>query len=165
MAAGNDALDVLKQINTKLDTLIALAARAATAPAPQNPWNGPAYVPTGQGTPPPVASDYDLDGPYGDPEVKAKSPRDWTGPSMQGKHFSECPAEYLDLVADRLLYFAGQNEAQVGDQEALKKARYNKLDAGRARGWAARIRAGYTPPTAKNFNEEPEPAADPFAPF
>ena len=158
MAAGNDALDVLKQINTKLDTLIALAARAATAPAPQNPWNGPAYVPTGQGTPPPVASDYDLDGPYGDPEVKAKSPRDWTGPSMQGKHFSECPAEYLDLVADRLLYFAAQNAADT-DPEAQKKARYNRLDAGRAKGWAARIRAGYTP-TPK---AEAEPVADAFA--
>jgi len=160
MAAGNDALDVLKQINTKLDTLIALAARAATAPAPQNPWNGPSQAPSGQGTPPPVASDYDLDGPYGDPEVKAKSPRDWTGPSMQGKHFSECPAEYLDLVADRLLYFAAQNAADT-DPEAQKKARYNRLDAGRAKGWAARIRAGYTP-TPK---AEAEPEADPFAPF
>ena len=158
MAAGNDALDVLKQINSKLDTLIALAARAATAPAPQNPWNGPSQAPSGQGTPPPVASDYDLDGPYGDPEVKAKSPRDWTGPSMQGKHFSECPAEYLDLVADRLLYFAAQNAADT-DPEAQKKARYNRLDAGRAKGWAARIRAGYKPtPTP-----EAEAAADAFA--
>ena len=160
MAAGNDALDVLKQINTKLDTLIALAARAATAPAPQNPWNGPSQAPSGQGTPPPVASDYDLDGPYGDPEVKAKSPRDWTGPSMTGKHFSECPAEYLDLVADRLLYFAAQNAADT-DPEAQKKARYNRLDAGRAKGWAARIRAGYKP----TLKADAEAEADPFAPF
>ena len=82
-----------------------------------------------------VASDADLDGTHGDPEVRAKDPRDWTGPAMKGRRFSECPPDYLDLLAQRFDYFAGQ-EADP------KKAGYNRADARRARGWALRIRNG-----------------------
>ncbi len=96
-----------------------------------------------------VALDADLDGPHGDPEIRAKSPRDWVGESQQGKRFSQCPPEYLDLVAARLDYFAEQNAAS-DDPEQQKKAGYNRKDAARARGWAARIRAGYVP-----VNNEP----------
>jgi hypothetical protein len=92
-----------------------------------------------------------LAGPYGDPEVKAKDPRDWSGPSMKGRKFSECPPDYLDLLADRYDYFAG-NETDP------TKAGYNRKDAQRARGWAARLRAGWTPPTPSRVNEaEGEP--------
>jgi len=151
MATGEDALRVLQQIDAKLGILVGLLSmqQANPVPAPVNPFNQPrpAFKPVGQDRPdvPRVASDADLNSQYGDPEVRAKSPRDWTGASQQGKHFSECPAEYLDLVAERLEYFAGQNEMEEGDQEAAKKARWNRLDASRARGWAARIRAGYKP--------------------
>lgn len=86
-----------------------------------------------------VASQSDLDSTYGDPIVKAKDPRDWAGDAMNGKHFSECPAEYLDLLADRYDYFAER-------EDDAKKAKYNRLDAARARGWAARIRDGYKAP-------------------
>lgn len=92
-----------------------------------------------------VASDADLDGKFGDPVVKARDPRDWTGPSMQGLPFSQCPAEYLDLVADRLDYFISQNPGE--DEEDKKKLKYQKLDAARARGWALRIRSGKKPAT------------------
>lgn len=85
-----------------------------------------------------VASDADLDSQYGDPEVRAKSPRDWTGDSMTGRKFSECPPEYLDMVADRLDYFASK-------EEDPKKAGYNRKDAARARGWARRLRNGWKP--------------------
>lgn len=91
---------------------------------------------------PPVS----LEGPHGDPIVKAKCPRDWTGDPMTGRHFSECPAEYLDLLASRFDYFA---EKETDPQ----KKRYNVLDAGRARGWAARIRAGYVAPVAEPQSE------------
>lgn len=91
-----------------------------------------------------VASDADLDGKFGDPEIKAKDPRDWTGAPMLGKRFSECPAEYLELLAERFDYFVGKNAA--GTEGEQKKARYQKLDAARARGWAARIRAGKVKP-------------------
>jgi hypothetical protein len=80
-----------------------------------------------------------LDGPYGDPIIKAKDPKDWTGPPQAGKHFSECPPAYLDLIADRYTYFAGR-------ETDATKAGYNRLDAARARGWAARLRAGWTAP-------------------
>lgn len=95
-----------------------------------------------------VASDRDLDGPYGDPIIKAKDPRDWTGPTMAGKKFSECPAEYLDALADRYDYFAVKaDEANELTASGKPKSHYSRLDAARARGWAARIRSGAAKPS------------------
>jgi hypothetical protein len=105
---------------------------------------------------PAVASDAELDGQYGDPEVKAKDPRDWTGPPMHGRRFSECPAEYLEMLAERYDYFVSQN-AQATDEEK-KKANYNRKDAARARGWAERIRSGKHRPAVRD--ESPEWAGD-----
>lgn len=79
-----------------------------------------------------------LDGQYGDPVIKAKDPRDWTGEPMTGKRFSECPPDYLDLLAERYDFFASK-------EEDAKKQAYNLKDAQRARGWAARLRAGWKP--------------------
>ena len=90
------------------------------------------------------------DGPYGDPVIKAKDPRDWTGESMQGRHFSECPPDYLDLLAERFDYFASREEDK-------KKQKYNLLDASRARAWAARMRSGWKAPVAA-AQETGEPA-------
>lgn len=102
----------------------------------------------------PLASDADLDGQYGDPIIVAKDPRDWSGDSMKGKHFSECPAEYLDMVADRLDYFS----SQLGTgPEDTKKRGYNMKDAARARGWAVRQRNGWKP-TAP----QPPASSNPF---
>ena len=92
------------------------------------------------GTAAPAANDAVCNGPHGDPVVKAKDPRDWTGPPMKGRKFSECPPEYLDLLADRYDYFATKDDA---DEKAVK---YAKLDAARARAWAARLRVGWTGP-------------------
>jgi hypothetical protein len=90
-----------------------------------------------------IASDRDLDGQYGDPEVRAKDPRDWNGPSMKGRHFSECPPEYLDLIAERLDYFAEQaDEEGKKTEKGQPVSKYNRADAARARGWAKRIRDG-----------------------
>ena len=90
------------------------------------------------------------DGPHGDPIIKAKSPRDWTGDDMTGRHFSECPPDYLDLLADRFDYFASK---ETDD----KKQKYNLLDARRARAWAARIRGGWTAPVSS----EPQTTGEP----
>lgn len=124
-----DVLAVLRSIDASLKTLVGVSR----AGRPQAPADGPAPA-------------RDLDGPYGDPIVKARDPKDWTGEPQQGKRFSECPAEYLDMVADRLDYFSSQNKGET--EEDQKKLRFNKLDSARARGWAARIRAGYKPPTS-----------------
>lgn len=125
-----ESLALLRSIDASLKALVARQAPATAAPA------------AGAG----IASDRDLDGPYGDPEVKMRDPKEWTGETMVGRKFSECPADYLDLCADRLDYFVGKNSAGTADEQ--KKARYQRLDAARARGWAARIRAGRVKQTA-----------------
>jgi len=93
-----------------------------------------------------IANDADLDSQYGDPIIKAKDPRDWTGEPQKGKRFSQCPAEYLDQVADRLDFFAKKAEENNSLTAAGKPvAPFNRKDAARARGWAKRIRDGYKP--------------------
>ncbi len=110
----------------------------------------------------PDANDSVCNGPHGDPIVKAKDPRDWTGDPMKGRKFSECPPTYLELLADRYDYFMERAEAAKKDadddeqlQKAEKDAKYAKLDAARARGWAARLRAGWTAPApaAQGFSD------------
>lgn len=141
-----DEFAVLKSIDLSLRKLVVIAERKAED-----------RVKAAQNAPgPSVASDSDLDGKYGDPEIKAKDPRDWTGAPMKGRRFSECPAEYLDLLAERLDYFAGKN-AESADPDEQKKARYQKLDAARARGWAARIRAGKVTPRGDDVPGWSEP--------
>jgi hypothetical protein len=96
------------------------------------------------------APDALLSGPHGDPIVKAKDPRDWTGEPMQGRQFSECPPEYLDMLAERYDYFASK---ETDD----KKQKYNLLDARRARAWAQRLRDGWTSPPRKVDESQTEP--------
>lgn len=138
MSVDVEIRDLLRSIDASLKAIVARQAPAGGAPA------------TAAG----VASDADLDGKWGDPVVKAKDPRDWTGAPMQGRKFSECPAEYLDMVADRLDYFTSQNPGAT--EEDQKKIRYQRLDAARARGWAARIRAGKVapPPEEPGFGDD-----------
>src|ERR1019366_424918 len=155
-ATAQDVIDTLRAIERHLSAIVRHFGIGA---------QGPSQEQRGQGTVPSVASDADLDGKYGNPEVKAKSPRDWPGDSMTGKRFSECPAAYPALVASRLDYFAEQN-AGSQDADDQKKARYNRLDASRARGWAARVRAGYVAPAApEGFPSDAPPITDDDIPF
>ena len=72
---------------------------------------------------------------------------------MRGKRFSECPPEYLDMVAERLDYFCSTNTGATEDDQ--KKRKYQWLDAARARGWAKRIRAGWKPaPAAEGWGDD-----------
>lgn len=141
-----ESLSLLRSIDASLKALVARQAPATGAPTP-----GPG-----------VASDRDLDGPYGDPEVKAKDPRDWTGAPMKGRKFSECPAEYLDMLAERFDYFADQADANGEKLDNGKPAsHYKRLDAARARGWAARIRGGkVAAPAATPAWADPNPTDD-----
>lgn len=86
-----------------------------------------------------------LDNPKNDPIVKAKSPRDWTGDDMSGRRFSECPPAYLDALVTRYNWFNNTADNAKAETDP-KKRRYNELDAARARGWAARLRSGWTAP-------------------
>lgn len=90
-----------------------------------------------------------LNGPHGDPIIKAKDPRDWAGEPMTGRTFSQCSPEYLDLLADRFDFFAN-------DPEKADKRQYNERDAKRARGWAARLRSGWTRPATEPMTQPQE---------
>ena len=128
-----ETLALLRSIDASLKSLVARQVPAQASPP----------------SPAAVASDRDLDGPYGDPVIKAKDPRDWTGPTMAGRKFSECPAEYLELLAERYDYFAAKaDETNEVAANGKPKSHYSRLDAARARGWAARIRAGGVKPAA-----------------
>ncbi len=117
-----------------------------------------------QATSPSAASDADLDGQYGNPEVKKNPPR-WQGESCVGRRYSECPVEFLDEMAGFQSWAAGKEDAKAaaapaGDagkperDTAEKNAWYARQRAGYARGWAARLRAGWKPP-----GQEPAPPA------
>lgn len=94
-----------------------------------------------------IATDRDLDGPRGNPKVTF-NPRDWTGPSFKGLTMADCPAEFLDLLADTLDYFGDQAEAKHEEYNGKATAPYKRRDAARARGWAKRIRDGKHTPAA-----------------
>lgn len=91
-----------------------------------------------------VASDQDLDGQYGDPEIRY-DPKEkyWTGASHVGRRFSECPSDYLLAMATGLEATVwglekGAKEDPAEAEVKLKKAKFKSLDAARARGWARR---------------------------
>lgn len=114
---AHDMLEALSRRVTKLE-----AAAEARAAAP--PVGG-------------VASDADLDSQYGDPEIRF-DPRRWTGPTMAGRRYSQTSPEYLDCVAEFEEWKASR---PLPGKE--NDARYSAQRASRARGWAARLRAGY----------------------
>lgn len=129
-----DILAVLKSIDQSLRTLVVIAQKKAESRAAKP---GPS-----------VAPDSDLDGQYGDPEVRF-NPRDWAGDSQKGKPFSECPAAFLEMLAETLDYFA--EKKSQGTEDEKKKAGYDRRDAARARGWALRMRSGkHTPPAGES---------------
>lgn len=126
--AGQEAIDLLRSIDTSLKALVSAVQ--------------PLVMQVRAAQPKAVASDRDLDGKYGNPELKF-APRDWTGANYKGRRFSECPADLLDLVAETFDFFAKQAEAK--DERANNGtpiAEYKRADAARARGWAKRIRDG-----------------------
>jgi hypothetical protein len=111
----------------------------------------------------PIATDADLDHPkYGNPDIKTP-PRDWTGPFRAGQRMSESEPALLDLVAERYDYFATKNDREnaVTDQ-GKPKSTYDRMRAATARGWAKRLRSGYTPTPAPPFHAEREAGADEF---
>lgn len=123
--AGRAILDVLARLEAKIDALT--AARPATDPTPA----------------------VDLDGEWGNPEVKKNPPR-WHGDSHAGLRYSDCSPEFLDEMASF-------HDWRVTKAEDDKKRGYARLDAARARGWAARLRAGYKAPEEPAVDDEPPP--------
>jgi hypothetical protein len=93
-----------------------------------------------------VADDRELDSDKGNPTIR-RDPKRWLsngGASFVGARYSECPADYLDEVAGFNEWAADKNERTLpADDPKRKYIDYDRRDAARARGWAARIRAGY----------------------
>lgn len=109
-----------------------------------------------------VADDRDLDGKYGDPTVR-KDPKRWLddgGESYVGMPFSHCPPEYLETLAS-LLDWKADRDDEKGTEDGKKYARFARIDAARARGWAARIRLNGPPvPVQKDGGSDHEAPAD-----
>jgi hypothetical protein len=132
VSASEESLTLLRSIDTTLKALLALSQQRT------------ARVATGGGKA--VADARELDSKYGDPEIKAADPRDWSGPTMKGRRLSQCPPQYLDLFADRCDYFATKADEKGEKTEKGKpRSEFLRKDAARARGWAARIRSGWKP--------------------
>jgi hypothetical protein len=124
VSASEETLALLRRIAASNDAILAALQSGASG---------------GAGA---VASDRDLDGKYGDPEVRMRV-KDWSGPDMKGRKYSKCPAEFLELLAGTLEWAAGKADENHEKTDSGKPvSQYRRADAARARGWAARIRAG-----------------------
>lgn len=82
------------------------------------------------------ASEQDLDSPHGNPVVKF-SPTRWGGEDFRGKRYGDCTPEFLDVLASSLEWSADNPQEGKG-----RFVEWNRKDAARARGWAARLRRG-----------------------
>lgn len=113
--------EALRRIEQKLDEVLKMAKAAPTA--------------TGTFSKKSV-TDEDLDGKYGNPEVRMVPSR-WTGLDYKGWKFGDCPPEFLEEMAGMLDAIARK---QAGDPAKAKFSDWSAKDAARARGWAERKR-------------------------
>lgn len=84
----------------------------------------------------PAAADSDLDGQYGNEPVYKDPPR-WKGQSYKGVRLSECPSDYLDVLAE---FHEWKAANPLPGKEG--NTAYSTRDAARCREWAARARDG-----------------------
>lgn len=125
MGASEETIALLTRVAESNERILALLERSA---------------------PKETASAVDLDGKYGDPDIK-RDPKRWTGAPVAPCRMSECPSEYLDVLASFYDWQADQDDKTGAKTSSGKpKSTYGRLDAARARGWAARKRAGWQSP-------------------
>ncbi|MFM1749021.1 MAG: hypothetical protein RLZZ188_2687 [Verrucomicrobiota bacterium] len=127
MATIDDVLAILTRIEAKID-----ARPAAASPAAASPEAGR------------IATDAEMNGPKGNPEIR-RDPKDWTGGSYVGAQMSDCPADYLEMLAGLYEWMARKDDeaGARGEKDPKGYARSGKWkwqDAALARGWAARAR-------------------------
>lgn len=109
-----------------------------------------------------VATDAELDGGYGDKEIR-KDPKRWAGASYVGARYSQCPSDYLCVLADFLDWKAAK---EAEKPEPKKHANgtpyfeYDRKDAALCRGWAARNRGKELPPPAAASGNGEAPVDD-----
>jgi hypothetical protein len=90
-------------------------------------------------------TDAELDGRNGNSKINF-DPKRWRGPSCKGRVMSECSPAFLDEYAEAMTWMAAN--PKPGRE---KYAKYNVLDAKRARSWARRLRAGWDAPRSDGF--------------
>lgn len=103
-----------------------------------------------------AASDADLDSQYGDPTVR-KDPKRWAGASYVGAKYSECPSDYLLVLAESFEYFAAKDQQNPDCRKHRNGTpfwKYNLIDAGRAKGWARRNKGLVKPPPAQVVEDD-----------
>lgn len=98
---------------------------------------------------PAVASDRELMGQYGDPTVR-RDPRRWLGASYVSANYSQCPTDYLLVLAEQLEWSA-EKDQEKGEAAGKNNRgefwwKWNLKDAAKARGWAARNAGKVMPP-------------------
>ena len=106
-----------------------------------------------------VAEDAELDSQRGDPRIKyGLKEKYWPAQPdpFVGKTYSQTTPEYLDATA-KYLDACGYVFERKDTEAERKKAHWKYIDAGRARGWAKRLRAGWQPPASTT------PKGNPFA--
>lgn len=128
--------DTLRRIEQKLDELLKIAKLQPTATKEYAQKS---------------VDDADLDGKYGNPEVRM-IPSKWHGQDFKGWKYSDCPPEFLDELSGML---DAISRKQAGDPAKAKYADWSAKDAARARGWAERHRKNGTGPVLV-----PAPAVD-----
>lgn len=137
----NNLEDQLNRIEQKLDRLLAAMSKGGAT-------NGAAPARAGGGN---TGSDIDadIDGPRGDPEVRFV-PKRWTGQDFKGQKYSACEPEFLDMLSESLDWFANRDdESGAVDKNGGPKSKWGRLDAARARAWAARLRGGDAAPAPR----------------
>lgn len=132
-------IDFLEAILHEQRRTNALLERLTGSSLPPRP-RGDAVAPVrGTGVAPKdIASDEDLDGKYGNPEIRRDPPR-WHGDSYAGMPMSEASAEYLEVLADFFDWCARESDkkSELANNGELR-SKYLRRDASRARGWALR---------------------------
>ena len=100
-----------------------------------------AIAPQAVNAPPKVATDDDLDGEWGNPEIRRDPPR-WNGDSRVGQRMSDCPPAYLaELASFKEWAAAKDDESGAVDSKGRPRSYWARQDAARARGWMARAQA------------------------
>lgn len=106
-----------------------------------------------------VAPLSDIRGEHGDVEIKKDPPR-WKGSPIAPAWASQCPPEYLEIVADLLDFKA--DKPRPGKEQYAK---YDRRNAARCRRWAIEIREGRVKqePIREREDGPPPPADDGYS--
>lgn len=144
--ATEESLALLRRIAAGIDKLVQLMQQPASGQSAGGPE---------------VASEQDLDGQWGNPELKKDPPR-WRGKPYAPCRMSDTHPEYLDEVASFLDWQAGKDdESGKTANNGKPSSSYKRRDAARARGWAKRLRAGWKPARAQKPELPEDPEAEP----